>query len=103
MVSTASDVTRFYARLLGGSLLPPKLCAAMRTLAPRSSFGLGLERVLTRCGPAFGHEGDFPGYRSIVYGRPDGRRVAVVLVNVDATHDSWSELRTAAARVFCSG
>jgi hypothetical protein len=46
----------------------------MRVLAPRSNFGLGLERVITRCGQAFGHEGDFTGYRSIVYGRPDGRR-----------------------------
>jgi D-alanyl-D-alanine carboxypeptidase len=103
MVSNATDVTRFYARLLGGGLLPPDLSAAMRKLPPRSSFGLGVERVVTRCGPAFGHEGDFPGYRSIVYGRPDGRRVALVMVNIDATHDSWSELRTAAARVFCSG
>jgi D-alanyl-D-alanine carboxypeptidase len=102
-VSNAADVTRFYAQLLGGRLLPPELLSAMRTLAPRSNFGLGLEQVITRCGQAFGHEGDFPGYRSIVYARRDGRRVALVMVNIDATHVPWDELRTAAARAFCSG
>jgi D-alanyl-D-alanine carboxypeptidase len=103
MVSNANDVTLFYGRLLGGALLPTELAAAMRTLAPRSNFGLGLERVITRCGQAFGHEGDFPGYRSIAYGAPNGRRIALVMVNIDATRVSWDELRTAAARAFCSG
>ena len=103
MVSNGADVTRFYATLLGGRLLPAPLNAAMKTLAPRSSFGLGLQRVLTHCGPAFGHEGDFPGYRSIVYGRPDGRRVALVMVNIDATHVPWDVLRAVAADAFCAG
>jgi D-alanyl-D-alanine carboxypeptidase len=76
----------------------------MKTVAPRSSYGLGLERVPTGCGgQAFGHEGDFPGWRSVAYATPDGRRAAFVAVNIDATRVGWDELRTDARRVLCNG
>jgi len=102
ILSNGDDVTRFFAALLGGRLLPRGLLSAMRTVAPGSEYGLGLMRTRTACGVAYGHLGDFTGYRSVVYARPNGRRVAVVMVNIDTTHVSWYELETAAETAYCS-
>jgi D-alanyl-D-alanine carboxypeptidase len=102
IVSNGDDITRFFAALLGGRLLRPDLLAAMRTVAPGSDYGLGLLRVQTACGRAFGHLGDGAGYRTVAYARPNGRRVVVVMVNVDATYVSWFELERAAETAFCS-
>jgi D-alanyl-D-alanine carboxypeptidase len=107
IVSTGDDVTSFFAALLGGRLLPADLLAAMRRISPQSrsgvfQYGLGIERFSTRCGQAYGYLGDFVGYRTVVYASPDGSRVAVVMVNVDTTHVSWSELESAAEQAFCS-
>jgi len=52
---------------------------------------------------AIGHEGDFPGYRNAVWATPNGRRVAVAMVNIDTTHVSWSRLEKAAQTALCSG
>jgi D-alanyl-D-alanine carboxypeptidase len=103
IVSTGDDVTSFYAALLGGQLLPPNLLAAMETPVPDVHYGLGLLEADTPCGPAFGHEGDLLGYRSFVFARPDGARVALVMVNVDNTYLSRSELEAAAETALCSG
>ncbi len=107
IVSNGDDVTSFFAALLGGRLLPRDLLATMRHMAPQSrygafQYGLGIERFRTTCGQAYGHLGDFTGYRTVVYARPNSRRVAVVMVNFDATRVSWSELEAAAETAFCS-
>jgi D-alanyl-D-alanine carboxypeptidase len=103
IVSSGDDVTSFYAALLGGRLLPPSLLAAMKTPVPGVHYGFGLLQVDTRCGRAYGHEGDLLGYRTIVYTSPDGARVALVMVNVDRTYVSQGELEQAAETVFCRG
>ena len=107
IVSSGDDVTRFYAALLGGRLLPPSLLAAMRRISPQSpglpyDYGLGLMRFGTACALAYGHIGDYNGYRTIVYGRRNGKRVAVVMVNIDLTHVSWPQLEAATESAFCS-
>jgi D-alanyl-D-alanine carboxypeptidase len=102
IVSNGDDVTHFFAALLGGRLLRPDLLRAMKTDAPGASYGLGLMRTYTGCGVAFGHEGDFAGYRSVALSRGDGRRAAVVMVNIDLTRVSWGELEQAAAKAFCA-
>jgi len=103
IVSTGDDVTGFYAALLGGRLLPPYLLAAMKTPARGAPYGLGLLRADTPCGPAYGHEGDLLGYRSFVYARPNGTRVALIMANIDNTYLSHSELEAAAETALCSG
>ena len=65
-------------------------------------YGLGLRITTTKCGRAFGHDGDFPGYRNIVWATPNGRRVAVVMINIDDSRVPWSRLQTAAATALCS-
>jgi D-alanyl-D-alanine carboxypeptidase len=84
VVSTARDVGRFYRGLLNGHLLPPRLLRAMTAMVPRApgfAYGLGLFRIPTPCGPAFGHDGELPGYASLALNGRHGRRQAVVLVN----------------------
>jgi D-alanyl-D-alanine carboxypeptidase len=108
MVSNAADLTRFYAALLAGRLLRPDLLTAMRTpssvtVGTPFRYGLGLEQFPTECGRAYGHLGDGPGYRTAVYARADGRRVAVVMVNIDSTRVPWSELGADAAEALCYG
>jgi D-alanyl-D-alanine carboxypeptidase len=79
IVSSASDVSRFFAALLGGKLLPPPELRAME--AVRSRYGLGLAVHPTPCGPAWGHTGNLNGVLTIVWSTLDGRRQAVVVAN----------------------
>jgi D-alanyl-D-alanine carboxypeptidase len=105
IVSNGDDVTKFFASLLGGHILPANLLAAMKTVAPNSPdgyrYGLGLMRVRTACGTAYGHDGDFIGYRNVVYAKANGKRVVDVMVNVDETDVSWSVLEGDAEVALC--
>jgi D-alanyl-D-alanine carboxypeptidase len=103
VVSNAGEVTRFYAALLSGRLLPPRLLAEMKRPSGGAHYGLGLMEAETPCGRAYGYQGVGPGYRTVVYGRPDGSRVALVMVNVDNTYASQGELEAAAEEAFCFG
>jgi D-alanyl-D-alanine carboxypeptidase len=104
IVSNAADVTKFFAALLRGRLLPAAQLKAMKTgSAVTGTYGLGLMITSTRCGKAFGHDGDFPGWRNITLAKADGRRVAVAMVNIDTTHVTWDRLRAAAETALCSG
>lgn len=89
-VSTAPDVARFYRHLLSGQMLPRRLMAAMKTTNDASdedgagtAYGLGLESFSTRCGTAWGHGGNFPGYITYVYSSPHGGRQTVLMLNED--------------------
>jgi D-alanyl-D-alanine carboxypeptidase len=84
LVSTGTDVGRFYRGLLTGRLLPPRLLGAMTATVPRApglAYGLGLFRIPTPCGEAYGHDGSVPGYASLALTGRHGRRQAVILVN----------------------
>lgn len=105
IVSNGDDVTKFFASLLGGHVLPANLLAAMKTITPRSPdgyrYGLGLTRVQTRCGTAYGHIGDFTAYRNVALAKSNGKRVVDVMVNVDETDVSWGELEGDAEVALC--
>ncbi len=86
IVSTADDVAAFYRALFSGKVVPPALLRTMVSTVPTRSgpdgYGLGLLRLETPCGPAFGHNGLVPGYASFAISSPDGRRQAVILMTV---------------------
>jgi D-alanyl-D-alanine carboxypeptidase len=87
IVSTASDVARFYRALLGGRLLRPEQLRAMTTtvpIVPGAGYGLGIAHTRMACGSAWVHDGDFPGYLTSAKTSADGRRQAVVMVNTDS-------------------
>jgi D-alanyl-D-alanine carboxypeptidase len=80
IVSTASDLSRFFGAVLQGRLLPPPLLELMRP-APGSRYGLGLAAFRTPCGTAIGHTGALLGTVSSVWSSPDGRRRVVAMSN----------------------
>jgi D-alanyl-D-alanine carboxypeptidase len=100
LVSSAGDVARFLAALLGGKLLPPRELRAMEAVNPR--YGLGLAVYPTRCGPAWGHTGNLNGVLTIAWSTRDGRQQAVLMANaypLPAAADV--ALRRAAVTAFC--
>ncbi|MDG4792766.1 serine hydrolase domain-containing protein [Micromonospora sp. WMMD1082] len=79
LVSTASDLNRFYRALLSGQILAPTLLAEMMTTVPMSplfpdsaGYGLGLHWIRGQCGPAWGHDGFVIGHNTFVRLTPDG-------------------------------
>ena len=100
LVSSAGDVARFLAALLGGKLVPPRELRAMEAVNPR--YGLGLAAYPTRCGRAWGHTGNLNGVLTIAWSTRDGRRQAVLMANaypLPAAADV--ALRRAAVMAFC--
>ena len=47
-------------------------------------LGGGLELFPTSCGDALGHNGVVPGYLTFAFSSEDGRRQAVLMVNLDS-------------------
>jgi D-alanyl-D-alanine carboxypeptidase len=87
VVTTASDMARFWRALLGGKVLALEQLAAMKTTVPVKgapvSYGLGIMKFDTGCGPLWGNGGDLPGYSSEFYNSEDGTKQAGVIVNVN--------------------
>jgi D-alanyl-D-alanine carboxypeptidase len=84
MVSDAGDVARFYRALLAGRVLTDPSLAEMKAVIDvgyGAGYGLGLVRIDTPCGPAWGHNGNFPGFVSDVLSTEDGRRQMVTMRN----------------------
>ncbi|MEU8919402.1 serine hydrolase domain-containing protein [Kitasatospora sp. NPDC048545] len=89
MISTGSDLNRFYSALLAGRLLPPAQLARMRTTVPVGDTGMGaglgiFSRPLSCGGVYWGHGGDIPGYETRGGATDDGRAVTVAVTTVPA-------------------
>jgi len=105
-VSTVRDVARFYRSLLRGRLLAPRLLrqalAGVETGRPGRRYGFGLELRDTPYGTLVGHEGDLPGFSIKALSSRDGRRQAVVSVNLKfaqpAVEDAFDAAGEAAVR-----
>jgi D-alanyl-D-alanine carboxypeptidase len=84
IVSTASDVARFYQALLGGRLLSPRTMTQLETTVdetpghPAAQSGLGIERYQDPCGVTWGHGGQIPGYQDAAYWNQRTHRVVVL-------------------------
>jgi D-alanyl-D-alanine carboxypeptidase len=102
MVSTASDIARFYRALLGGQLLPPDLLQAMKTTTDR--VGLGLFQTPSLCGrpDLWGHDGALAAYLTLAFNSEDGKRQFVILVNSLTFNDQVGSKRAqqALGRLF---
>ncbi len=104
IVSNARDVTTFYRALLTGKLLPAAQLAEMKqTTSVAGTYGLGISTSFTTCGRAWGHDGNFFGWRNEAIATAKGKREAVVMVNVDETFVPWDRLHAAAQAALCRG
>jgi D-alanyl-D-alanine carboxypeptidase len=84
VVSDAGDVARFYRALLDGRVLTGDSLAEMKAVVDvgyGAGYGLGLVQLDTPCGPAWGHNGAFPGFISNVLSTENGRRQVVSMRN----------------------
>jgi D-alanyl-D-alanine carboxypeptidase len=101
IVSTASDLSRFFGALLRGRLLPFRLLESMRP-EPGARYGLGLAAFRTPCGNAIGHTGALLGTVSAVWSSADGRRRVVAMSNsFPLTPPAESAFRRLLERSFC--
>ncbi|MCA2219330.1 serine hydrolase domain-containing protein [Jidongwangia harbinensis] len=96
MISTPSEVARFYTALLRGKLLRPAELKQMRTTVPAgspapgvtASYGLGIFRTELACGRvSWGHGGTIHGFVSRVGFLDDGRGMVLVVNELDALGD----------------
>ncbi|WP_344651521.1 serine hydrolase domain-containing protein [Cryptosporangium japonicum] len=101
MISTTSDLNRFFRALLGGRVLAPAQLAEMTTTVPAPPFadawknpryGLGLQWSETPCGGMWSHSGDIPGYSTRDGISEDGTRSVVVSINDDTLRPEPGEL-----------
>ncbi|MGW1269772.1 serine hydrolase domain-containing protein [Streptomyces sp. NPDC002491] len=102
LVSTLTDLDRFYAALLGGELLPPRrLREMLDTRTAHGSYGMGLFPAKLPCGvTVWGHNGRIPGSYVRTAATADGRRVLTFRVNTTAIADPDLEPALLAAE-FC--
>ncbi|MEU8359918.1 serine hydrolase domain-containing protein [Nonomuraea sp. NPDC048882] len=84
VISTSSDLSRFYSALLEAELFSRAQLRQMKTtvaLPPefpiKGRYGLGLIKFDTPCGTAWGHGGDTQGHHSTTAVSGDGRRTAI--------------------------
>jgi D-alanyl-D-alanine carboxypeptidase len=107
VTSTAADIARFYRRLLSGRIVPHALLREMAPTIPiggGARYGYGLASLPLPCGPAWGHDGGAPGYRTFALTSPDGTRQAVVFANLDEeslTPRAQTALNELLAAAFC--
>ncbi|MFB9830646.1 serine hydrolase domain-containing protein [Actinoallomurus acaciae] len=109
MISSASDVSRFFDALLHGRLLRPAELAEMtRVRATGGSdgraYGLGLERHPLPCGGFYwGHGGDIFGFETMSGNTMDGRQ-ATVMVNLDpgGSDAQDADVEAAVTTALCS-
>jgi D-alanyl-D-alanine carboxypeptidase len=104
IVSNARDVTTFYRGLFTGKLLPAAQFAEMKEGADFSgTYALGIQFQFTTCGRAYGHNGDIPGWRNEVLSTANGKRQAVVMVNIDDSRVSWARIGAFVETALCRG
>jgi D-alanyl-D-alanine carboxypeptidase len=91
LISTASDLSRFWSAIGNGTLLPPAQILQMRQTVPAtgnvatvpgSRYGLGIFSIPLSCGGVYwSHEGDVSGYNTIGAVSADGRTTVVESIN----------------------
>jgi len=102
IVSTAKDVTTFYRALFTRKLLPAPQLDEMETPSTNAGvYGLGIFNTFPACGRAFTHTGDFLGWQNIAYSTANGKRQAVVMVNVNFS--DFNRLDALAQKALCRG
>ncbi|MCI4040188.1 serine hydrolase domain-containing protein, partial [Streptomyces sp. TRM75563] len=109
MISTNSDLNRFFTALLAGRLLPAAQLAQMRstvpaeaTFGPGARYGLGLvSRPLPCGGLAWGHGGSFPGYETRGGATDDGRATNVAVTTQLTDEAARRSLERAVDTALC--
>jgi D-alanyl-D-alanine carboxypeptidase len=94
LVTTASDLSRFWAAIGSGTLLHHEQDKEMRTTVagntfqderPGGRYGLGIEWAPLTCGGGYwSHAGDVPGFSTRTGVSADGRKTVVISISTSA-------------------
>lgn len=110
LVSTPSDLLKFFTALVGGKLLKPEQLKQMQTTVPapefdatgKSNYGLGLATFALSCGGvAWTHGGDIPGFETRNAVTTDGRGAAVAVTALPRTMPQVEEVEKALDTALC--
>ncbi|MEV7867213.1 serine hydrolase domain-containing protein [Streptomyces sp. NPDC088124] len=109
LVSTNSDVNRFFTALLDGRLLKPAQLKAMRTTVPATGdpspgarYGLGLMSKPLSCGGVYwGHGGDIPGYETRGGVTEKGRAVNIAVTVLPGGPAELTQMEEAVDSALC--
>ncbi|MDX3535684.1 serine hydrolase [Streptomyces sp. MB09-01] len=106
MISTNTDLNRFYAALLDGRLLPADQLAQMRTTVPigdtGAGYGLGLMSRPLSCGGVYwGHGGDIPGYETRGGVTDDGRAASIAVTSIPTDGAAAKHLESLVDTALC--
>ncbi len=108
LISTNSDLNRFFAALLGGRLLPAAQLAEMRTTVRAPYFGDGaryglgiVSRPLSCGGRSWGHGGSFPGYETRGGVTEDGRAANVAVTMQPTAEATGKRLESVVDTALC--
>ncbi|MEW1891996.1 serine hydrolase domain-containing protein [Streptomyces sp. NPDC085659] len=107
VISTAHDLSRFYAALLGGRLLTPAQLGELTDTvdAPELGvrYGLGIAEIPLSCGGTyFGHRGELLGYTTWAGATADGRRSAAVYVNSEGGQGTQNAMTALVDQQLCA-
>jgi D-alanyl-D-alanine carboxypeptidase len=97
LITTPTDLARFWQALERGQLLKPRQMAQLHSTVlaetfqeflPGARYGLGIMYIPNRCGGYWGHGGDVPGMSTVNAVSRDGDRVAVVSLSTQLASES---------------
>lgn len=106
LISTNSDLNRFFTALLTDGLLPDAQLAEMRKTVPAGTSGLGYGLGLTSrplsCGGVYwGHGGDIAGYETRGGATDDGRAANVAVTTIPTAEAATAHVKDAVDRALC--
>ncbi|MBT2480710.1 serine hydrolase, partial [Streptomyces sp. ISL-94] len=109
MISTNSDLNRFFTALLAGRLLPAAQLAQMRATVPAghpfasgARYGLGLVSTPLSCGGVYwGHGGSIPGYETRGGVTDDGRAASVAVTAQPTDKAAMSRVERVVDTALC--
>ncbi|UUU39226.1 serine hydrolase domain-containing protein [Streptomyces sp. NBC_00162] len=106
LISTNSDLNRFFTALLAGRLLPAAQLAEMRTTVPAGTsglrYGLGLTSRPLSCGGVYwGHGGDIAGYETRGGVTDDGRAANIAVTSIPTDEAATQHVNNAVDRALC--
>ncbi len=108
MVSTPSELNRFFTALLDNRLLPANLMREMRTTIPArelgatARYGLGIVSHELPCGGlAWGHGGTITGYSTTNAATDDGRAATVAVTNLPRTEEQLHRIEAVVDGALC--
>lgn len=107
MISTNSDLNRFFTALLAGRLLPAAELAQMRTTVPigdtGAGYGLGIMARPLSCGGVYwGHGGDITGFETRGGVTHDGRAAHVAATTIPTDGAGTKHLEGVVDTALCA-